>query len=313
VDPRLPRPAPLRRTRAGPSPASAARAARLLWVRSRRAATGWLVGGQTSPFRGGGVEFEELRPYAPGDDVRWIDWNATARSGAPWVKRFREERAHTVLVALDVSASMAFGSVGHRKLDAAAEAAAAVLAAAGQAGDRVGFLAFADRVRIDLPPARGDTHRWRMMRAVAEAAVRPDGATDLGLAVDWALRRARRRAIVVLVSDFRDPRLDGGLLGRLGVRHDLVSVVVDDPRERALVAAGTVRLTDPEGGGGGVMGTGARGRARYAAAVEAHRRALRRRLRADGSDLLWLPSEGDPLRALVGFFRTRSAPRRGIP
>src|SRR5690606_36445023 len=92
-------------------PASVARAARVLWVRSRREATSWLVGGYASAFRGGGVEFEELRPYVPGDDVRSIDWNATARSGEPWVKRFREERAHTVLLLLDVSASIGFGTV----------------------------------------------------------------------------------------------------------------------------------------------------------------------------------------------------------
>jgi uncharacterized protein (DUF58 family) len=300
------------------SPAAVARAARVLWVRSRREATSWLVGGYASAFRGGGIEFEELRPYAPGDDVRSIDWNATARSGEPWVKRFREERAHTVLVLLDVSASMGFGTTGRTKLASAAHAAALVAAAAGRAGDRVGFAAFADAVRAALPPARGAAHGWRLVRAVAEQAARPDGATALAAAAGWALEQARRRALVVLLSDFRDPALaraaagaGGSPLAALANRHELVSIVLEDPRERALAAAGGLRLVDAEGGGAArVLATGPKRRARYAAAAEARRRALLRRLRSEGADVLALSTAGDPLRALVRFFRARADRRR---
>ncbi|MEB2346752.1 MAG: DUF58 domain-containing protein [Deltaproteobacteria bacterium] len=298
-------------------PAAAARAARLLWVRSRREATSWLVGGYASAFRGGGVEFEELRPYTPGDDVRAIDWNATARSGEPWVKRFREERAHTVLVLLDVSASMAFGS-GQAKLASAAYAAALVAAAAGRAGDRVGLALFSDSLRSALPPARGALHGWRLVRSIARESLRAGGATELGLAAGWALGAARRRALVVLLSDFRDPALaravaSGGSspLAALAERHELVSIVVEDPRERALAAAGTLRLVDPERGGAPrVLGTGARRRARYAAVAEARRVALRHRLRSEGADVLALSTAEDPLRALARFFRTRVDRRR---
>jgi len=300
-------------------PAAVARAARLLFVRSRREATSWLVGGYTSAFRGGGVEFEELRPYAPGDDVRSIDWNATARSGEPWVKRFREERAHTVLVLLDVSASMAFGTTGRTKLASAAHAAALVAAAAGRAGDRVGLATFSDAVRTALPPARGSAHGWRLVRAVADDAARPGGATALAAAAAWALAEARRRALVVLLSDFRDAAIaraaaggGGSPLAALASRHDLVSIVVEDPRERALVAAGGLRLADPERGGAPrLLATGARRRARYAAAAEARRRALVHRLRSEGADVLALSTAGDPLRVLVRFFRARVDHRRG--
>lgn len=300
------------------SAAAVARAARVLWVRSRREATSWLVGGYASAFRGGGVEFEELRPYAPGDDVRSIDWNATARSGEPWVKRFREERAHTVLVLLDVSASMAFGTCGRSKLAGAAHAAALVAAAAGRAGDRVGLAAFSDAVRLELPPARGAAHGWRLVRAIAAQAARPGGATDLAAAAGWALAQARRRALVVLLSDFRDPALaramaggGGSPLAALANRHELVSIVVEDPRERALAAAGGLRLVDPERGGAArVLGTGARRRARYAAAAEARRLALLHRLRSEGADVLALSTAADPLRALVRFFRARADRRR---
>lgn len=300
-------------------PAAVARAARLLWVRSRREATSWLVGGYASAFRGGGVEFEELRPYAPGDDVRSIDWNATARSGEPWVKRFREERAHTVLVLLDVSASMGFGTTGRSKLAVAAHAAALVAAAAGRAGDRVGLAAFAGEVRAALPPARGAVHGWRLVRAVADEAARPAGATDLAAAAGWALATARRRALVVLLSDFRDDALaraadgsGGSPLAALANRHDLVSTLVDDPRERALLAAGSLRLVDAERSGAPrLLTTGPRRRSRYAAAAEAHRRALVRRLRSEGAEVLALSTAGDPLRALVRFFRARTDRRRG--
>ena len=295
------------------APAAVARAARLLWVRSRREATSWLVGGYTSSFRGGGIEFEELRPYVPGDDVRSIDWNATARSGEPWVKRFREERAHTVLLLLDVSASMGFGTTGRSKLAAAAHAAALLAAAAGRAGDRVGLVTFADEVRTALPPARGAAHGWRLVRAIAEQAARAEGATALAAAADWALAQARRRALIVLLSDFRDPALAqaaasgaGSPLAALARRHELVSILVEDPRERALLAAGGLRLVDAEGGGAvRVLGTGARRRARYAAAAEARRRALLRRLRSDGADTLVLATGSDPLRALARFLRAR--------
>jgi uncharacterized protein (DUF58 family) len=340
-------------------PAAVARSARMLWVRSRREATSWLVGGYASAFRGGGVEFEELRPYAPGDEVRSIDWNATARSGEPWVKRFREERAHTVLVLLDVSASMAFGTSapmtrggGHlapdtiaqraarrfapcamtqrarrfapcamteraapcSKLASAAHAAALVAAAAGRAGDRVGLAAFSDVVRVALPPARGAAHGWRLVRTVAEQAACPGGATELAAAAGWALEQARRRALVVLLSDFRDRAFaraaaggGGSPLAALANRHELVAIVVEDPRERALVAAGRLRLVDPEhGGAASVLGTGARRRARYAAAADARRRSLLHRLRSEGADVLALSTAADPLRALVRFFRARA-------
>jgi uncharacterized protein (DUF58 family) len=285
----------------------------VLWVRSRREATSWLVGSYTSAFRGGGVEFEELRPYAPGDDVRAIDWNATARTGLPWLKRFREERAHTVLLGLDVSASMAFGTAGRSKAEVAAHAAALVAAAAGRAGDRVGLVVFSDAVRAALEPRRGGAHTWRVVRALADAAADTGGATALAAAADWMLARARRRGVVVLLSDFRDPVLDGveppARLAALAGRHDVVSIVLEDPRERALLAAGGLRLVDPEGGGGGLLTTGRRRRVRYAAAAAARREELTRRLARLGADTLWLSTDADPLHALLRFFRGRGERR----
>jgi len=301
VDPRL-----------GNAPALAeiARAARILAVRSRREAAGLLVGQWRSAFRGGGVEFEESRLYAPGDDVRAIDWNATARTGVPWVKRFREERSCPVLLALDVSASMAFGTTGRTKAETGALVTALVAAAATQAGDPIGFVAFADGVRAEVEPGRGDAHTWRVLRAAVAAAAAPRGTTALGVAADWLRAHARRRSLIVLLSDFRsdDP---GRPLAVVARRHDLVAAVIDDPRERALVAAGGLRLVDAEGSGRLQLATRRRRRAAYGAAADARRDALARRLREEGAEAVWLSTASDPLHPLARFFRARGIARRG--
>jgi len=299
---------------AAPSLAEIVRAARILAVRSRREAAGVLVGAWRSAFRGGGVEFEESRPYAPGDDVRAIDWNATARTGAPWVKRFREERSCTLLLALDASGSMAFGTTGRSKAQTAAHAAALLAASAAQAGDPVGFVAFGDEVRREIPPGRGDAHTWRVIRAAAESADAPHGATALGVVSDWIRAHARRRSLVVVLSDFRDPALARRPFAVLGRRHDLVAAIVEDPRERDLVAAGGLRLADSERPAGHVvLGTRRAQRDAYQRAAAEHRAVLARRLREESAELVWLDTAGNPLRPLVRFFRARGTQRRGIP
>ncbi|RIL07276.1 MAG: DUF58 domain-containing protein [Proteobacteria bacterium] len=293
--------------------AEIARAARILAVRSRREAAGLLVGQWRSAFRGGGVEFEESRPYAPGDDVRAIDWNATARTGVPWVKRFREERSCPVLIALDVSASMAFGTAGRSKAEVAATAAALLATAAAQAGDPVGFAAFADGLRAEVTPGRGDAHTWRVIRAAAESAERPRGETDLRVAAEWIRAHGRRRSLAVVLSDFRGRDAEGRPFAVAARRHDLVAAVVEDRRERELVAAGGLRLVDAERGGRSLrLATRAKQREAYAAAAAARRETLVRRLREEGAEVVWLATDADPLRPLVRFFRTRAAPRRGV-
>ena len=301
---------------AAPALAEIARAARILAVRSRREAAGVLVGAWRSAFRGGGIEFEESRPYMPGDEVRAIDWNATARTGTPWVKRFREERSCTLLLALDASASMAFGTTGHSKAQTAAHAAALLAASAAQAGDPVGFVAFGGDLRREIPPGRGDAHTWRVIRAAAESADAPHGPTDLGVVADWMRAHARRRSLLVVLSDFRDPAPARARrpLAVLGRRHDLVAAIVEDPRERELVAAGGLRLVDSEQPARRfVFGTRRARRDAYQAAAAEHRAALARRLREESADLVWLDTAGNPLRPLVRFFRARGRQRRGAP
>jgi uncharacterized protein (DUF58 family) len=258
------------------------------------------------------MEFDESRPYVPGDDVRHFDWNATARTGEPFVKRFREERDQTLILLLDVSASMAFASGGRTKAELAAQASALLAAAAGRVGDRVGLVAFGAGVVRELRPRRGDAHVFALVRSAVEVSRNPAGGTSLSAAFARLPALATHRAIVVVLSDFRDEALagfatPGGPRARLVAtarHHDLVAMVVHDPREEELPVCGPLRLADPEVPGRElVIDSGsARTRALYHAACRVRRRALERRLRADGADVLWLRTDRDPLAALVRFF-----------
>lgn len=298
------------------SSADLARAARLLVVRSRREATGLFAGNYVSAFRGGGLEFEESRPYVPGDDVRTIDWNATARHGETFVKRFREERDQTLLFALDVSASMRFASVGSSKAATAAHALALLAAAASRAGDRMGLAAFDDRVRALLPVARGVAHGWRLVQTAVECAASSAGGTHLGAGLRAIRAGTRRRAVLVILSDFRDERLFGGAseatLSDLARRHDLVSAIPLDPRELSLPRVGAVRIADPEQPGRTfVLDTRSRrARRRYLAACAARRSELAGRLRRIGAEIVWLRTDRNPLYPLGRFFNERAGRRR---
>jgi uncharacterized protein (DUF58 family) len=265
------------------------------------------------------MEFEESRPYLPGDDPRRMDWNAMARTGEPWVKRYREERGRTLMIALDASGSMAFGSGARTKAQHAAHMAALLAAAAGQAGDRVGFVIFGDTLRYTLPPARGPLHAWRIVEAAAESARGAHGGTHWPGVLDALHVVCRQRAILFLLSDFRTADGDAaralpGRLARLASRHEVVCALIDDPRERALPVAGRVRIVDPERPGPThlLRTSSAATRRRYAAAALDQRRRVERMLRASGASLMIAPSERDPLRTLGHFFDQRAAHVRGV-
>jgi uncharacterized protein (DUF58 family) len=303
-----------------PAAAELAHAARVLQLRSRREVAGALAGGYRSAFRGGGIEFEESRPYTPGDDVRAIDWNALARTGSAYVKHYREERDQTLLLLVDVSASMAFGSAGPAKGALAARSAALLAAAAAYAGDRVALWTFDRALRSEIEPGRGEAHGLRVLRALIEAARPGEGGTALGPLLARVRERVGKRAIVFLLSDLRDEALlAGGNEGRrlraslaaLARRHDLVAGFVVDPREQALPPAGTLRVADPEAPGRSwLLHSGSRrARERYGVAAHVRERLLERRLRAGGADWLVLRTDADPLRALGRFFAHRAVQR----
>ena len=297
-----------------------ARAARLLVVRSRRESAGLFTGNYASAFRGGGLEFEESRPYQAGDDVRSIDWNATARHRTTYVKHFREERDQSLLFVLDASASMRAGQPVRSKAATAAHAIALLCAAAGRAGDRVGLVVFDESVREVVPVGRGLAHGWRVVQSAVEAAATPRGSTRLEAALRALRIHGRRRTVAVVLSDFREaPGRDTGwalrqVLGELSRRHDVVAAPVLDRLELSLPRVGPVRVADPERPGRSwVLDTGSRRtRRRYLDACAERRRELADAVRHGGADLLWLRTDQSPLHALGRFFHERAARRHRI-
>jgi len=302
------------------APAPSQRAARVLAIRSRREASGALTGGYASAFRGSGVEFDESRPYVPGDDPRHFDWAALARRGAPFVKRFREDRDQTLWLLLDVSGSLAFRGRGRPKARVLARSAGLLAAAAHHAGDRVGLLAHADALRARLPARRGAAHVHRLIQRGHALCETPRGGTRLAAPLEALLAERERPSVVVWLSDFRAPgwrRPDRGVppgedrarLLAVARRHDLVCGVIDDPAEEDGPPGGSANLRDPE--------TGARRRwsGRSAArAAERHRFAAGRGrllhdLRAAGADVLLLRTDRDPLSAWIRFFERRAGAR----
>ncbi|HEX7079077.1 MAG TPA: DUF58 domain-containing protein [Candidatus Eisenbacteria bacterium] len=229
---------------------------RRLTIRSRRAVEEVFAGAYKSAFRGKGLEFAEVREYVVGDDVRAIDWNVTARHGRPFVKRFDEERELTVVVAMDLSGSLRFGSRARTKRETAAEAGALLALAAARNRDRVGLLLFTDQVELYLPPGKSRARSLRIVREML--AYEPKGrGTDLAGALAFLGRVLRRRAIVFLVSDWIAPAFDRPL-AFLARRHEVVTITVADPFERELPDTGLVLARDLETGRIGWIDLGAR-------------------------------------------------------
>ena len=290
---------------------------RRIEIRSRRLVDDTLAGHYRSVFRGRGLDFDSVREYVPGDDIRAIDWNVTARvPGRAFVKQFHEERELTVWLLVDVSASGEFGSSAVTKRTMAAELACVLALAAVRNDDKVGLIMFSDRIEARVPPARGRAHAMRVVREILTC--RPSGrGTDLAAAVDLAGRLARRRAVMFLVSDFELPA-DGGTsqtaferaLRPVAARHDVIAVEVRDPHEAALPDLGLVSLEDAETGQVVVVDTGRRRtRQRFAERAEARRAEMHRRLRQLAVEILPLETSRPYERELLAFFDARERRR----
>ncbi len=269
-----------------------------------------LSGDYHSVFKGRGIEFDEVRPYIPGDDVRAIDWNVTARTGHPHVKRFSEERELTILFLVDVSGSQVFGSATRTKSELAAEITCLLAMTAIRNQDKIGCILFSDRIVKSIPPRKGRTAVMRLVREVLAAGETRHG-TDIVAAIRFLNNVQKRRAVVFIVSDFQDAGYDRALRA-LARRHDVIACPVSDPCESALPNVGLVQLQDPETGELVLVDTASRAvRDAFAAAAAATDTDLRRNLRRWGIDTLDL-STGRPyiddVRAL--FQRRRARARR---
>jgi uncharacterized protein (DUF58 family) len=285
-------------------PKELAKKIRYIQIYTSKAVNDVLAGEYHSVFKGRGMEFDEVREYTPGDEIRTIDWNVTARMGHPFVKRYVEERELTVLFLVDLSASGTFGSVDKFKNEVAAEVCALLAFSAIKNNDKVGLIVFTDGIELFIPPAKGVSHVLRLIRAVL--GFQPKGKrTDIALALDFLGRVTHKRAVVFLVSDFLAERFEKPL-GVVAKRHDLVAITLADPRESGLPKIGLVELEDAETGETVVVDTSNESvRREYERLARQRRERLLGLFRSRGIDHVELLTGRDHVRDLTVFFRMR--------
>jgi uncharacterized protein (DUF58 family) len=271
---------------------------------ANRTVNDMFAGQYKSVFRGRGMEFDEVRQYQPGDDIRTIDWNVTARTGDCFIKRYCEERELTVLFVVDLSASGIFGSTDHSKLDLVIEIAAMLMFSALKNNDKVGLITFCDDIIDFIPPRKGKGHVLRMIRQLVDVHPVPRD-TDIDAALEFLNRVQKRRAVVFLISDFLGdlPRKTLAISNR---RHDLTAITVSDQREQALPDVGFVSLRDAESGEVIEVDTRhPRVRELFASYNRRRGDALSQQLKRMGVDQLPVGTQGDYLLSLRKFFRMR--------
>jgi uncharacterized protein (DUF58 family) len=282
---------------------------RRLQIRARRLVRMLFLGEYHSVFRGRGLEFSEVREYEPGDEVRLIDWNVTARMGTPYIKKYVEERELVLYLLVDVSPSSGFSSTAATKRELAAELATLLAFAANANNDKTGLIAFSDRIELFLPPRKGLQHVLRMARELLYLQPRGSG-TNIGIAADLLMSITKRPSVAFVISDFLATGFEPSL--RLAAqKHDLTAVSLTDPRELELPRVGLIRLRDPETGTEVLIDTeDARERERYATAA-AERVVGRRRLLAGlGVEEIPLRTDRSYIQPLMTYFKARAGRRR---
>ncbi len=302
---------------------------RSIEIRTSRLVSDVLAGQYRSAFKGRGMEFEEVRPYLVGDDVRAIDWNVSARVGVPHIKLFREERELTVLLAVDLSGSLSFGTRRELKRELVAEVAATLAFSAIRSNDRVGMLLFTDRTEAFVPPKKGPRHVLRIVRDLL--AFEPQGrGTNISRALDEVARSLSKRSVVCVVSDFLEAHAPvqhtsnaspttaraheswEHALARLRRRHDVIPIVVGDVRERELPNVGIIELEDLETRARRFFDTSSRWVREGWSEVAAERAEARdRHFRRARIEPLVLETGEDPIPPLRAYFTRREAMRSG--
>ena len=280
------------------------RQVKLLELRTRGLVNSLFTGEYRSVFKGQGMEFSEVREYQPGDEVRSIDWNVTARMGKPYVKRYIEERELTVMLAVDLSGSERFGTRLRFKSELASELAAVLAMSAIRNNDRVGAVLFTDRIEHVVPPRKGRRHALRLIRDLL--VFEPEGrGTELAAALEYTGKMLAHKAIIFVVSDFQTENLEQPLK-LLAQRHDVVAVTVDDPSEQVLPDIGLARFVDPETGETLNVDTSDPDvRTRFTEAVTAELDARRRLLRRLAIDEIPVRTDAGVVDPLIKFFRAR--------
>jgi len=272
-----------------------------------------MLGGQYhSRFKGQGIEFDDFREYQPGDDVRFIDWNVTARMNDPFVRKYVEERELTVMICVDVSGSGDYGSQEDSKRERAAEIAAVFAFSAVQNQDKVGLILFSNGIEQFLPARKGAPHALRILRDILNNEPQQHG-TDIKPALDLALERIPHRALLILISDFITPdHAWEKSLRAVAAKHDVVAAQIMDPREMTLPNAGRVCLEDPETGEQILINTSHPGvREHYAERMAERQEELVHLLRRSGVERITVQTDEDYVPALKAYFRSRKRRKRG--
>ena len=275
-----------------------------------------LSGDYHSTFKGQGVEFDEVRPYVPGDDVRTIDWNVTAKTGLPYIKRFSEERELTILFMVDVSGSQGYGSVRRSKMELAAEVTALLALTAIRNQDKIGLILFSDQIVKYIPPRKGRDSVMRLVREVLAAEDSATGGTDIAAALKFLNSVQKRRAVVFLVSDFLlssvKPQTSSfeQLLRATARHHDMVCVPVSDPAELELPDVGLVELEDPETGELVLVDTSSAAvRRRFSATASEENEELKRFFLKTGIDTLTIATDRPYINEVRALFKRRARKR----
>lgn len=281
---------------------------RKLELKARRLAKESFSGEYHSSFRGQGLDFDDFREYQHGDEVRFIDWNVTARMNTPFIRKFREDREISVILAIDVSGSGNYGSLELSKREVAAEVAAILGFSALQNGDKAGLLLFANGPTLFVPPAKGTSHVLRLVREILVAHP-GDPHTSITAACDFLVLTLLRRALVFFISDFQDDPLDRPL-GKLARKHETIAIRISDPLESALPHAGTVVMTDSESGQEILVNTNnANVRMAFEKLTARRREGMEKVFCKHGIDHVCLTTNMDPLPALHNLLRHHSRPR----
>ncbi|MCH7652315.1 MAG: DUF58 domain-containing protein [Chloroflexi bacterium] len=283
---------------------------RQIEIGTRHLVTESFAGEYRSVFKGQGMEFDDVRPYSPGDDIRLIDWNVTARMGSLFIRRYREERELTVMLAVDASGSSDFGTVNRYKRELAAELGAVLSFAATQNNDNVGLLIFTDRIEMMMPPRKGKRHILRLIRDLL-AFVPQSRGTDLRLAFNTINRIIKRHSVVFVISDFlADPEIYRSSLSITSQRHDVIAIDVSDPMERVIPKVGLMALKDAETDEVSWIDTDSRRwRDDFTGRVESMDNLKSRTFESLGVDYVKVSTDKDYVSDLTAFFRKRSKRR----
>jgi uncharacterized protein (DUF58 family) len=273
-------------------------------IRTKRLVNDLFSGEYHSTFKGQGMEFEEVREYQPGDDIRLIDWNVTARTGFPHIKKFREERELSVVLLVDASSSGRFGTRERFKSEIAAELCALLAFSAIKNNDKVGLIIFTDRIEKFVPPKKGRAHVLRLIREIIY--FEPEGVgTDIGMALEYFSKVIKRKSVVFLVSDFFFEDFDRPLQVA-NKKHDVIAVKISDPRERTFENVGLIELEDAETCEVVMINTGSKEfRREFAARSDEDLQNLKRGFQVINTDFINIQTDQSYIKPLVNFFKMR--------